>query len=1295
MSNVVQVTNNVTKNTVEVTAGGASTALTITNSTTNNTVELNSGLFFPSPVATLGDIADVTLTGVSSSDLIWWSGSAWINITPSTVVSATNLSAHSDVIVGTVVADEALVFNGVSWVNRSVATMLGSGDIEDLNNVNSGATSTQVLQYDGFNWDPVTLNLQDITDGGTTTTDTITAGGFTSAGAVIGGAVVSGTWALPITGGTVGQYLSASGWDAIQLTDLDNVVDTSATGDILIKGASDWETTTPTLDTLDSVDTSGAGIGDGLVYDGAQWVASPSSGGASIVGDLLDVTLTGLTDEDLLQYNSGTGDWENVAASSVGATTLAALTDTSVAGEVTGQILMWTGADWSNLSAATMAGSYLNLEDLADVTETTITSGDLLRWNGSAWVNYADSNYATAAQGVLADSALQVGNNVSLLANDSGYLTDITGEDISDLNDVLIAGQAGGDMLYAASASQWANAPFSTISGIYSGLNNHSDVTLTASTTGDVLRYNGSAWVNYPDSNFATSAQGTLADSATQPGDNVSTLTNDAGYITTLGASNLEDLADVTETTITTGDVLRWNGSAWVNYADSAYATSAQGTLADSATQPGDNVSTLTNDSGFITDITGEPIGDLSDVGLGALTTGEVLMWTGANWANLSAATVTGSFVNLEDLADVTETTITTGDLLRWNGSAWVNYADTNYATGAEGDLATSATQPGDNISTLTNDSGFITGISTLETIGDVTETTITTGDVLRWNGSAWVNYADSAYATSAQGVLADSALQVGDNISLLTNNSGYITDITGEDLGDLSDTTVSGQTAGDIIYAGSPTLWANAPFSTISGIYSGLNNHSDVTLTASTTGDVLRYNGSAWVNYPDSNFADASHTHTHVDITDFDTEVDARIGVAVLDDLSDVVETTITTNDTLQWNGSNWVNEADITTGDLSATAATFDGNGSGPYLSTLAVKAGGSSVFIQEWNDSSGTLNAYMFPSGNFVTTGTGTFSGTLTTSTGLNSNTTALSANTFKSTDATATYWPALTIHRNSSTPADNDSLSGINFDGEDSGSAQTTYGRLEAVALDVTNGTEDGELQLKAMRAGTLTEVLSAGANGVTIDEAYTLPTTDGTVDQVLSTDGSGNVTWGDAGGGGNPWFNFSMNCYNTISTSEDNYYWYPGSSVYGFDGDTGTSLESATLSDTATWNRWKKMSHRLPSGTYDLDFLIDLSISTLSSGTTHASDAAGDTTTYYVYQVGRSGTNGDTTRTQIATGSIVQDATDTAVGTEVSFSTSGTVFDGEERILIILKHSGTFSATRYAHWVYDIQAEKTA
>lgn len=46
-------------------------------------------------------------------------------------------------------------------------------------------------------------------------------------------------------------------------------------------------------------------------------------------------------------------------------------------------------------------------------------------------------------------------------------------------------------------------------------------------TTGKLIKDSGNAAAS-----FATAAQGTLADSATQPGDNISSLTNDSGYIT-------------------------------------------------------------------------------------------------------------------------------------------------------------------------------------------------------------------------------------------------------------------------------------------------------------------------------------------------------------------------------------------------------------------------------------------------------------------------------------------------------------------------------------------------------------------------------------------------------------------------------------------------------------------------------------------------------------------------------------------------------------------------------------------
>jgi hypothetical protein len=89
-----------------------------------------------------------------------------------------------------------------------------------------------------------------------------------------------------------------------------------------------------------------------------------------------------------------------------------------------------------------------------------------------------------------------------------------------------------------------------------------------------------------------------------ESGDNISTLTNDAGYLTDITGESIGDLSDVTITGASTGEVLRYNGSAWVD------ATLAYSDLSGTPT----NVSTFTNDAGYLTDITGESIGDLSDV---------------------------------------------------------------------------------------------------------------------------------------------------------------------------------------------------------------------------------------------------------------------------------------------------------------------------------------------------------------------------------------------------------------------------------------------------------------------------------------------------------------------------------------------------------------------------------------------------------------------------------------------------------------------------------------------------------
>lgn len=123
------------------------------------------------------------------------------------------------------------------------------------------------------------------------------------------------------------------------------------------------------------------------------------------------------------------------------------------------------------------------------------------------------------------------------------------------------------------------------------------------------------------------------------------------------------------------------------------------------------------------------------------------------------------------------------------------------------------------------------------------------------------------------------------------------------------------------------------------------------------------------------------------------------------------------------------------------------------------------------------------------------------------------------TLESTDAGATQQPTLTLWRNSVSPAPADILGGINFDGEDSGSNQTTYAALTARIDDAVNGTEDGSFVFSTVVAGTLTQIAvlnRAGFQGLiqtSVDN--TIPRWDGTIGllqgSTVTIDDSNNVT----------------------------------------------------------------------------------------------------------------------------------------------------------------------------------------
>jgi len=75
------------------------------------------------------------------------------------------------------------------------------------------------------------------------------------------------------------------------------------------------------------------------------------------------------------------------------------------------------------------------------------------------------------------------------------------------------------------------------------------------------------------------------------------------------------------------------------------------------------------------------------------------------------------------------------------------------------------------------------------------------------------------------------------------------------------------------------------------------------------------------------------------------------------------------------------------------------------------------------------------------------------------------------TLISTDTDANVAPTIDLTRDSSSPADDDFIGRIRFRGENDASEVINYAAINAVIKDVTDGTEDGRLDLRTFKAGT--------------------------------------------------------------------------------------------------------------------------------------------------------------------------------------------------------------------------------
>ena len=128
-----------------------------------------------------------------------------------------------------------------------------------------------------------------------------------------------------------------------------------------------------------------------------------------------------------------------------------------------------------------------------------------------------------------------------------------------------------------------------------------------------------------------------------------------------------------------------------------------------------------------------------------------------------------------------------------------------------------------------------------------------------------------------------------------------------------------------------------------------------------------------------------------------------------------------------------------------------------------TLTIGDSGDTLTVP----SGATLNV----AGTLVQSGDSGFTGAVTITTTDNSDTLTL-----KSTDADANVGPNLILQRDSGSPADGDSIGRIDFDADNDAGQVTSFFSIRSEIEDASDGTEDGQLKIDQMIAGTTATIL---------------------------------------------------------------------------------------------------------------------------------------------------------------------------------------------------------------------------
>jgi hypothetical protein len=624
---------------------------------------------------------------------------------------------------GSVSNTEFQYLDGVTSNIQTQIDALGSGDIEGVTTgpnsglvggVTSGTAdislltscaANQVLKWSGTAWECSNdLNTDNDTTysagtglslSGTTFNLTNDFGASIDSAEITDGTIVAAD--LNQMGATTGQVLEWNGTSWAPATD------DSGAGGITNSAATNYVMKSDGTNAVQSlIFDNGTNIGIGTATpDSLLHVA----GVMRLDSDNTAACAAG-TDAGQFRYNAGNlefcngASWQTLGVAAAGSITEVAAGTGLTGGGTTGTVTL-------NLAnSGVTAGSYGSATQVPQITvdaqgritassNITITDNDTT-YTAGAGIGIDGANEITSTLGVSIDSGEVVDGSLTA--------TDISGADTCPLGEMLTLGGLGQFICQQITDAELADDAV-TLSKL-----------ADCSTSGQVLKYNGTAWTCGTDDTGASYTAGAGITIAA----NTISLTNDFG--TSI------DSSEITDDTIVNADI---NATAAIDT-----TKLADGSVSNTEFQYLDGVT-----SNIQTQIDALGSGDITDV-----TTGPNSGLTGG---------VTSGNANISLL-----TSCAANQVLKWNGTAWAcaNDIDTDTDNDTTYSAGAGITQTG-TVFSLTNDFGASIDSSEITdgtiVAADLNQMGATTGQVLEWNGTNWAPAADD---TGSSGITNEAA---------------------------------------------------------------------------------------------------------------------------------------------------------------------------------------------------------------------------------------------------------------------------------------------------------------------------------------------------------------------------------------------------------------------------------------------------------------------------------------------------------------------------------------------------------